>query len=442
MESVLRFRHLLTPQGMLHDHALVVDAAGKILRVEKTDGPWDGYLALPGMPNAHSHAFQRAMSGFGERKQGSDSFWSWREAMYKLAAAITPEQMQAVARLAFIEMLLAGYTRVAEFHYLHHMPDASRGQEMAAAVIEAAADTGIGLRFFPVYYCQGGFDRKTESSQTRFVHENTDTFLKYIASLPDCELGIAPHSLRAVPAHALQELVAGASSMLGQDCLFHIHIAEQQVEVEQCLAATGKRPVQLLADSIELSSRWHLVHATHTNETELQIISGSGASVVLCPLTEANLGDGLFDAVSFRNNGGTISIGTDSNCRISVFEEMRMLEYSQRLKNRQRAQLADESGLGNVLWKMLSKGGATACGFACGAIIPGTFADLVVIDETATEKRGHHPENLLDALVINGDSNDVSDVYVSGQRIVHAGQHPLHTEAENRFGSVVRDLFA
>lgn len=444
---ILRFRHLLTPDGMVHDRQLVVGADGRIERIEAVPADntdWTGWLALPGMPNAHSHVFQRALAGYGEaRASDADSFWSWREAMYRLAGKVTPEGLHVIARQGFIEMLQAGFTSVAEFHYLHHLPDGSRSLAMADAVVSAAAETGIRLRLLPVAYFHAGFGKQPPSKgQTRFVHDDVDEYLQLLQKLAAHQPGIAPHSLRAVPAEWLAGLVKDAERILGSNFPIHIHIAEQRKELDDCVAMHAKTPVHLLADRVDLDTRWQLVHATHADGEEIRRIANSGAGVVICPITEAYLGDGLFDAVAFREQGGSLSIGSDSNCRIDVFEELRLLEYGQRLRAERRARLADERGLGMPLFTATAAAGGVATGLAVGSVVPGAFADLLVVDETAPALAGHTHATALDALVINGSRDDVHAVYVGGVRVIDGGRHGHIKAARADFHATVTRLLA
>ncbi|HEX6928622.1 MAG TPA: formimidoylglutamate deiminase [Gammaproteobacteria bacterium] len=445
MTRTLRFRHLLTPDGMVHDRQVVVGAEGRIESVDPVppgNREWDGWLALPGMPNAHSHVFQRALAGYGEaRASGEDSFWSWRDAMYRLAGRIGPDDLHAIARQGFIDMLRSGYTSVAEFHYLHHLPDGTRSRAMADAVIAAARETGIRLRLLPVAYFHGGFDAEPPTAgQLRFAHRDIDEYLQLLQSLALEMPGIAPHSLRAVPAGWLGDLVGGAESLLGDDFPVHIHIAEQRRELDDCLRTHARTPVRLLADSVALGPRWQLVHATHADAEEIDRIAGSGAGVVICPITEAYLGDGLFDAVHFCSAGGVLSIGSDSNCRIDVFEELRLLEYGQRLRFERRARLADAQGLGQALYSRCAGAGGNALRLPVGVIAPGAFADLLVLDEHAEALAGHGTGTVLDALIINGSRADVADVYVGGERVVAAGLHAAGDHARRHFDAIVKSL--
>lgn len=442
MHRRLNFGHILTPQGIESDRSLVVDEAGTIVAIEPGQGGADGSLALPGMPNAHSHVFQRALSGFGEAAAGTDSFWSWRENMYRLSAMLTPDDMYAVARMGFAEMLAAGFTSVAEFHYLHHRPDATRGPEMGHAVIEAARSVGIGLTLLPVYYRTAGFDGTPAGhAQRRFVHETPDAFKRLLEALaPSCRLGIAPHSLRAVPTEELEPLLAELGSVLGEDFPIHIHISEQPAEVEACVQRHGTTPIELLAASVKLGPRWNLVHATHATERERGLMLEAGARVVLCPLTEAYLGDGLFPADEWAGQGGRFAIGSDSNCRIDAVEELRCLEFGQRLRTGQRARLANTTGLGIPLWSAAARGGAAALAQPVGAIEVGSRADLVVLESAASPWVGQPPRQIPDALLVGGSRHDLAAVYVGGERVVEHGRVKDMADIRAAFGALVRRL--
>ncbi|MDQ2068561.1 formimidoylglutamate deiminase [Natronospira bacteriovora] len=447
MTQRFTFRHVMTPQGMVNDCAVVVSSSGRIQAIDALDasrGPldYDGWLALPGMPNAHSHVFQRAMSGFGEKPAGEDSFWSWREHMYRLAAALTPEQMRVVAEQGFREMLAAGFTRVAEFHYLHHLPDGSAGEEMARAVAEAAEAVGIGLRLLPVYYRKGGFGREPGEGQRRFIHRDLDDFMGLIDRLADLEPGVAPHSLRAVPPEELNDLVLAVRERLGPATPIHIHVAEQRQEVMDCQSRYGQAPVGVLADHVSLDAHWNLVHATHVSPDELRRVAEAGARVVICPITEAYLGDGLFPAEAWRRMQGGLAIGSDSNCRIDAVEELRLLEYGQRLRRERRLLLAGEDGLGSALWPMAVEAGAAALGEPDYAgIQPGAWADMVVLDEHSPALAGHSVETVLDALIIGGGRADIADVYVAGRKRVSNGEQPGDLESRRAFAEVVRAVY-
>ncbi|NND59955.1 MAG: formimidoylglutamate deiminase [Gammaproteobacteria bacterium] len=409
----LRFQHVLTPSGF-GPAAIDIDDKGRIAAVEPIDsGPWDGWLALPGMVNAHSHSFQRVLRGFVERAGGERSFWGWREQMYRVACHLTPEQQYAIAHSAFCEMLAAGYTSVGEFHYIHRLVDGSESTAMADAVVAAAADTGIRLALLPVFYSQGGFGVAALPEQQRFIYDRAQTFLDYVARLQKVT-GIAPHSLRAVTQTELQQLVGESVDLLGDNRVVHIHIAEQQAEVRQCLQQNGKRPLAYLLESCEVDDKWSLVHATHTDQSEWQATITAGATVVLCPLTEANLGDGLFAATEFTDAGGRLAIGSDCNARIDAIEELRLLEYGQRLRLQARPCLYSDD-LGATLWANACANGARAVGLETGTIAPGQHADLVVL-EADTIIGDAAPARVMDAWLTGGDAASITAVYTGGVR--------------------------
>ncbi|HET7175688.1 MAG TPA: formimidoylglutamate deiminase [Gammaproteobacteria bacterium] len=440
MQTRLAFEYILTPSGMERDQALVLDADGRIQRIEPAAGQCDGFLAIPGMPNAHSHAFQRALAGFGEVPKGADSFWSWREAMYRLARRVSPEEMFIIAREAFWDMLRGGYTSVAEFHYVHHLPDGAPGPIMARTVIAAAREAGIRLRFLPVYYQDGGFKQPPRDEQRRFVHTNVEDYCELLGELHGVDLGIAPHSLRAVPPEMLGRLLEGAGKVIPGEFPVHIHVSEQQQEVDECRELYGATPIALLGRSVKLDKRWNLVHATHADAAECRLMRERGATVVLCPITEAYLGDGLFAADEFVREGGRIAIGSDSNCRIDAFEELRWLEYGQRLRSQRRARLANGDGLGLPLWQKACAGGAAALMQPVGALAPGQYADLVVLDRKAASLRGHDVDTFMDALIIGGSRGDIADVYVGGELRVRQGRALDEEESARQFADTVMRL--
>lgn len=441
MNGTLSFEAVLTPEGIERDREIAFDDAGTITGISEGAPPWDGFLALPGMPNAHSHAFQRALAGRGEIARGDDSFWTWREEMYRLANAVRPEQAYAIARMAFVEMLAAGFTHLAEFHYLLHGPDGARGTEMTEAVVAAAADVGLPLTLLPVYYRTAGFDGAPVSpQQRRFAHDSVDDFLATVERLGEAVGGIAPHSLRAVPAQDFGPLLEGAATLPGGDGPLHIHVSEQTAEVDECLARHGRTPIRYLFDHVDPGPRWHLVHATHASPEERRAIRDAGVTVILCPLTEAYLGDGLFEAREHRAAAGTLAIGTDSNVRISAIEELRMLEYGQRLRDRLRARLGDDGGVGAPLWAAMAAGGARAAGRDIGRIATGARADFVILRRDSGPLAGHDPETALDAWLVGGDSTDIAAVYVAGRRVVDHGSTPREDEIRAAFARTVREL--
>ncbi|MBN8728622.1 MAG: formimidoylglutamate deiminase [Xanthomonadales bacterium] len=445
--------HAWTADGFL-DAAVLEAAHGHWVRVEAgadiggamPAGRW----LLPGMPNLHSHAFQRAMAGLAERRgpagQAEDSFWTWRETMYAFAGRIGPRELTAIAAQLYMEMLKAGYTQVCEFHYLHHRPDGrpyDDSAEMSLALIDAAREAGIGLTLLPTLYMSGGFDgRALAERQRRFGHE-LEAYLRLVERLrlqasPMLQVGIALHSLRAVPAEALAALLG---SGLAQDGPIHIHIAEQMAEVEECLAVRGARPVEWLLDHAEVDCRWCLVHATHLSASEAMRLAASGAVAGLCPTTEGNLGDGLFPLEAYLGHGGIIGIGSDSHVSISPVEELRWLEYGQRLATHRRNVAAAPGGsTGERLWQAALAGGAQASGVSIGAIAEGHRADLLVLDEDSPLLAARNPDEVVDSFVFAGNTPLVREVMVAGEWRVRDGRHVDEDRIAGRFRAVARRL--
>jgi len=448
-------REALLADGWRTDCLLDVDAAGMIRTIEtEVAVPADAERAagpvIAGLPNLHSHAFQRAIAGLTERRgPGEDSFWTWREAMYGFVRRFDPDALEAVAAQVFVEMLKAGFTAVAEFHYVHHDPEGrpyATLTELSDRVIGAAERTGIALTHLPVLYAHGGFGgAPPEPGQRRFVND-PERYARLLAALhahhggrPGFRLGIAPHSLRAVTARELA-LALEALAGIDPDAPVHIHIAEQAREVEQCRAWSGRPPVAWLLEHLEVNARWCLVHATHVEPEEIAGIVASGAVVGLCPTTEANLGDGVFPAREFLERGGRFGVGSDSNVSVSPVEELRLLEYGQRLLRRQRAVLALAPGesVGARLLTGAARGGAQALGLPAGALEPGRRADLVVLDPDAPALAGKTGDAILDALVFAGNVTAVRDVMVGGQWRVREGRHPLEGEILASFRDALR----
>ncbi|MES2059251.1 MAG: formimidoylglutamate deiminase [Pseudomonadota bacterium] len=387
-------------------------------------------VAVPGMSNLHSHAFQRGMAGLAEvRGASDDSFWTWREVMYRFVDRLSPDDLRAIASLAYLEMLESGFTRVGEFHYLHHDRDGTPFAdpiEMSAAIFAAAGETGIGLTHLPVFYAHSGFGGATPGTgQRRFLHD-PDDFAQLldrlrvaVAPLDDAIIGLAPHSLRAVTLEELRLLVdlAGAAPI-------HIHIAEQVKEVEDCIAWSGARPVEWLLDHAAVDRRWCLVHATHVTDAEAKAIAASGAVVGLCPITEANLGDGIFPAQPFLAAGGAYGIGSDSNVLIDATEEMRLLEYGQRLAGLKRNALARGPGgsTGQDIYLAALAGGGQALGVD-PAIAVGHAADFITLDRSNPSLIGREEGALLDALVFAGGRSAIDSVWRRGRKLVSGGRH-------------------
>ena len=399
-------------------------------------------FVLPGIPNIHSHAFQRAMAGLAERQTNpTDSFWTWRELMYRYAGRITPESQYAIAAQLYVEMLEAGYTRVCEFHYLHHRPDGRPYADPAAmsqAIIAAARDTGIRLTLLPVLYMAGGFDGRALSDRQRRFGHTVEAFLSLLARLRREEnaglrIGIALHSLRAVPETALRDVLAAVRD---ERFPIHIHIAEQLGEVADSLALRGVRPVEWLLANAPVDERWTLVHATHLTDAETRGIAASKAVVALCPSTEANLGDGLFPLRDFLELGGRIGIGSDSNVSVSPVEELRWLEYGQRLITRQRniAVSAQHASVGENLYRHIVDGGLRACGGG------DADDDGLILDATAPCLAGATPDDLYDRFVFAGNRGLVREVHVAGQPRVVDGRHHQAEAIAARYRAVIRAL--
>jgi len=406
-------------------------------------------LALPGMCNVHSHGFQRGMAGLTEfRGPAADNFWSWRTLMYRFVARMTPEDLEAVTAQAYVEMLESGFTRVGEFHYVHHdpagMPYADTA-ETSARVAAAAGRTGIGLTLLPVFYAHGGFGgTPPNEGQRRFV-TGVDGFARLleaarraVASLDDASVGVAPHSLRAVTPDELAAVVALAGS--GP---IHIHAAEQTGEVEQCVAWSGARPVQWLLDHAPVDSRWCLIHATHMDDTEASQLAARGAVAGLCPVTEANLGDGIFPATKYLSAGGAFGIGTDSNVSIRVADELRQLEYSQRLAHRARNVIgaSDSRSTGRVLFEGAVRGGAQALGLADNGIAAGARADFLSLSSEAATLAHRGADALLDSWIFAG-GRCIDNVWRAGQKLVSAGKHHLRDEVATRYRTTLARLLA
>lgn len=397
-------------------------------------------IALPGMANLHSHAFQRGMSGLTEfRSSTEDSFWSWRDLLYKFVRSGDPADIEAISAMAFCEMLEGGFTRVAEFHYLHHGADCapfSDPAEMSARIVAAARTSGIGLTLLPVFYAHSDFGGAAPLNGQRRFTNTVDGFCALAASaadhcrtLPDAVVGFAPHSLRATTPEQLTEL---CRRLPGGPV--HIHVAEQVKEVEASIAWSGARPVEWLLANVDVNERWCLIHATHTTPAERRAIAASGAVVGLCPVTEANLGDGIFELSDFINAGGRFGVGSDSNVSISAADELRMLEYSQRLNVRRRNVLTSphSHSTGRALFERASRGGDQAVGVESG-LRPGLSADFIVLDHFRDIDCAADPDRILDHWVFGQARSKVSEVWRRGMRVVQDGRHIHRETIEARF---------
>ncbi len=405
---------------------------------------------LPGLPNLHSHAFQRGMAGLAEaRGPSADSFWTWREVMYRFTERLRPGDLQAIAAQAYLEMLESGFTRVGEFHYLHHDQGGERfanPAEMAVAIAAAAADTGIGLTLLPVFYAHSGFGGAPPTAgQARFIND-LDSFARLldesraaVAPLPGAVVGLAPHSLRAVTPEELAALVG-----LAGDLPMHIHIAEQTKEVDDCLAWSGARPVEWLLANAPVGANWCLVHATHMTPAETGALARRGAVAGLCPITEANLGDGLFPAVEYADAGGRFGIGSDSNVMIDASEELRLLEYGQRLARRTRNVLAREAGrsTGADLHRAAAAGGAQALGLPAAVLAEGAPADFVSLDRAHPALIARAGDAILDSLVFAGRRDMVDGVWRAGAKLVTNGRHHRRAEIAARYRQALEYVLA
>lgn len=411
---------------------------------ERLNGP-----LLPGMPNLHSHAFQRLMAGLAEvAGNPNDSFWTWRDLMYRLVAKLTPEQIQIIARQLYIEMLKAGYTSVAEFHYVHHD---SNGQayanpaELGLRISEAATQSGIGLTLLPVLYSHSGFGgQPANEGQRRFIH-SSDSYLDLqqqlqsaLAGSTNQRLGLCFHSLRAVTPGQIEQVLAASDS----SSPVHIHIAEQQKEVDDCLAWSQQRPLQWLFDHAPVDNRWCLVHATHANPEEVRQMAASQAVAGLCLTTEANLGDGIFPAVDYLAQGGRLGIGSDSHVSVSVAEELRWLEYGQRLRDQKRNRLyrSDQPMIGRTLYDAALAGGAQALGQPIGELAVGKRADFVVLDGADPYIACAEGDAILNRWLFAGGDRHVRDVMVAGQWRVRDGRHNDEQASAEAFTRVLKAL--
>jgi len=449
--NALFARHALLPSGWARDVLLQWDSTGDLLAVTPDShapaGVESAEYVLPGMINLHSHAFQRALSGLTEIAGDSkDSFWTWRDLMYRFARNITPDQMEAIAAQLYAECLRYGYTSVCEFHYVHRAPDGAlypRVAQTAESVIGAARHTGIGITMLPVLYNWSGFGAAPLTPQQNRFKTDAADILNIIGALEplrgaQVEVGVAPHSLRAASVGQIREVVAA----LPRSRPIHIHIAEQQGEVQQSLAYSKRRPVEYLYDELEVDARWCLVHATHLVETEVTAIARSRAVAGICPTTEANLGDGLFPLESFLAQGGVFGVGSDSHVSQSPVEELRWLEYGQRLREQRRNIAVSDARrhVGEFLWQGALQGGAQAAGRAVGALAAGKRADLIVLDAEHPNLYGRAAHEVLGSLVFSGNDNLVKDVMAGGQWVVRGQQHVAQQAIAARFRQTLAEL--
>lgn len=444
-------RNALLPEGWRRDVNIEWDASGALLAVTPDSRPAPGVpaaeLVLPGMINLHSHAFQRALGGLTETAgQGPDSFWTWRDLMYRFARNVTPGHIEAIAAQLFSECLRHGYTSICEFHYVQrdqHGAMYPRPAETAERVVAAAKTVGIGITMLPVLYSYSGFgEQPLKPEQNRFRTDAADVLRIVDALEPlrdaQTEVGVAPHSLRAASVSQIRDVLAALPA--GRPV--HIHIAEQQGEVEQSLAAMGARPVRYLMDHFDVDARWCLVHATHLDEGEVAALAASGAVAGLCPTTEANLGDGFFPLEPFLAAGGRFGIGSDSHVSQSAVEELRWLEYGQRLLHQRRNVCASNArrNVGEFLWQGALEGGALAAGRPVGALAAGRRADLVVLDSEHPNLDGIAPDDVAGTLVFCGNDNLVKDVMVGGRWVVRDRRHFEQAAIAQRYKQTLTEL--
>ncbi|MBT6204056.1 MAG: formimidoylglutamate deiminase [Rhodospirillaceae bacterium] len=450
----------LLPKGWSEDVLIAVDDSGAIASIKTGVKPSRGAVRLggpimPGMTNLHSHAFQRAMAGLSERAGASsqDSFWTWRDIMYKFLAKLDPRQVGAIAAQLYLEMLKSGYTTVGEFHYLHHQADGQPYDdlgEMAHRVVDAARRTGIAMTLLPVLYTYSGLGSKPASSQQRRFVNAADRFLRLYEGLhgrynddPQLRVGIAPHSIRAVSKGVLSETLTGVDR-IDPSAPVHIHIAEQIKEVNDCLEWSEQRPITWLYNNFRVDERWCLVHATHINRMETWMAVNSQAVVGICPTTEANLGDGIFPLGLYIRGGGRFGIGSDSHISVSPVEELRWLEYVQRLRRKLRniTASAKERNVGARLWNATLTGGAQAMARPADGLRVGNRADFIVLDGNDPLLFGRRGNALVDSFVFSGNTNPVTDVVVGGKHVVENRHHAEEEKIARAYRTAVTALMA
>lgn len=453
--TVIHAAQALLAEGWISNVQIDIGDDGRIASLAR-DVPHDSAIVshklatvLPAPANAHSHAFQRAMAGLTERRgpDPRDSFWTWRRLMYRFLDRLSPDDIEAIAAFVQMEMLESGYATNVEFHYLHHQPGGGQYDniaELSERIAAATSITGIGLTLLPVHYQFGGCDQRALADGQRRFGTNPDSYRQLwsgarsaIQCLPsDGQIGVAPHSLRAVAADSLPGLLA-----IAPQAPFHMHLAEQIAEVDEVLRDRGARPVEWLLANADVNQRWCLIHCTQMLPHETEGLARTGAVAGLCPITESSLGDGIFDGVSFLQADGRIAVGSDSNIRISLSEELRTLDYSQRLRDHSRAALAtSELSTGRRLYQSVVAGGAQAAGRQSGCIEVGQWADLLSLDGNHPDLEGHTGDTLLDSFIFAGDDRMVQDVWSAGRHQVRAGRH-IHREAiVQRYRAVMENL--
>ena len=450
------FKHLLQKDGWHSNVRIDIDELGEIITLTPNSNSDKAEIiegfALPGFQNAHSHAFQYAMAGLAEVhdiSHTSDDFWSWREAMYKLALQVTPQQMQDIATMLYCEMVRHGYTNVAEFHYVHHQKNGEPYEnlaEMGSRMIAAAKTAGINITLVPIFYQKGGFGQAPNDRQRRFISEDIDSYLALLnASKEACKLyhganiGIGIHSMRGVEPKDIAEIAKNGP----QDIPFHIHVSEQLKEIEDSISYLGKRPVEWLLENVEMNNRFHLVHATHLTDQEISGIAQSEANVVLCPTTEGNLGDGLFPLKKFQSANGKWSIGTDSHIGINPLEELRLLDYGQRLVSHQRNSFTSskEGNSGMFAIQMATLAGRKAMNnFSEVYFEVGDQLNVSIIDHNAPLLATSSEKNLASSIIYTSDVSHQWGTIVNGKTVVSNGKHNSQDLITKNFIKAINEL--
>lgn len=452
MATAIAARQALTSEGWRQNVTVEIGDDGRISGVVDNNdlATASAGILLPALSNVHSHSFQRAMAGLAERRgpTAQDDFWTWRKVMYRFLDILSPDDIEAVAAQVQMEMLEAGFASQAEFHYVHHAPGGEpygQLEELSLRHFKAARLTGIGYTHLPVLYMQGGLDERPLRGGQRRFGCNIDQFEQLFSNINsqmdthpnDFVLGVAPHSLRAVSAEGLKTAID-----LAPKNPIHIHAAEQIGEVDDVTKTLGARPIRWLLNNMPIDERWCLIHATHMDDTEVDDLARSGAVAGLCPLTEANLGDGIFNASRFLKRGGAFGIGSDSNVKIALSEELRMLEVSQRLRDRRRVVLSDENtqSNGRFLYGRAASGGAQAIGRDAGRIKVGAFADLVALDDSHYAVAGLSHDAILDTWIFACGDELVSDVWSAGRHVVKDGIHVNRDKIASQYSSTIKKL--
>ncbi len=441
----------LLADGWHEDVLITTDASGQIAELTPDSTPGSATRlagpVIPAIANLHSHAFQRAMAGLAEvAGDPQDSFWTWRDLMYRMVQRLSPEQVGDIATHLYIDMLKGGYSQVAEFHYLHHDAQGKpyADDAMLLNLIAAAETAGIGQTLLPVLYSFSGFGSQPASDGQRRFIQQTDAYLQqqqraaqWSANKPLLNHGICFHSLRAVNETQMREVLAAGAA----DVPVHIHVAEQEKEVNDSLAWSGERPVDWLYNRFEVDQRWCLIHATHLDDSEIQRMAASGAIAGLCPTTEANLGDGIFPAVEYIAQGGRWGIGSDSHVSLSALEELRWLEYGQRLRDRRRNRitLPHQPSVGDLLWQQAAQGGAQACAINTGELAVGKRADWLVLENDAFLS-SVKSASLFNRWLFGGSQSQIRDVFVAGNQVISEGHHPAEEAAAARFAQAMSAL--